>query len=204
MEGLHVAISDSVRNGLIRGIQVGSSDVNLSHLFFADDVIIMSEWINHDVENIIRIFKVFFLASGLKINIHKSNIYGVGVSPEDVNLMASATGCSAGSFPFTYLGLPIGSNMSPTANWKLLIDKFHSKLSSWKANLLSYGGRLTLLKSVLDSLDAEKVDVASMHLEGDVLDLFFMAFNGSDDHPVGGISSCVPENFWSRRVPESG
>ncbi|GKD35184.1 putative RNA-directed DNA polymerase, eukaryota, reverse transcriptase zinc-binding domain protein, partial [Tanacetum coccineum] len=152
MEGLHVAILDSVRTGLIRGIKIGYSDVNLSHLFFADDVIIMSDWSSHDVENIIRIFKVFFLDSGLKINIHNSSIYGVGVPPEEIHHMASNTGCSAGSFPITYLGFPIGSNMSLTANWKLLVDKFHSKLSSWKASLLSYGGRLTLLKTVLGSL----------------------------------------------------
>ncbi|GKC33733.1 RNA-directed DNA polymerase, eukaryota, reverse transcriptase zinc-binding domain protein [Tanacetum coccineum] len=111
MEGLHVAISDSVRNGLIHGIQVGSSDV-------------------------------FFLAPSPKINIRKSNIYDVGVSPEDVHLMDFVMGCSRRSFPFTYLGLPIGSNMSLTTNWKPLVDKFHSKLSSWKANMLSYGGRL--------------------------------------------------------------
>nr|GEY20786.1 RNA-directed DNA polymerase, eukaryota, reverse transcriptase zinc-binding domain protein [Tanacetum cinerariifolium] len=105
-------------------------------------------------ENIIRIFQIFHLASGLKISIHKSNIYGIGVSGEDVHLMASNTGCSAGSFPFTYLGLPIGSNMSLTANWKTLVDKFYSKLSSWKSNLLSFGGRLTLIKAVLGSLDS--------------------------------------------------
>ncbi|GJU84769.1 hypothetical protein Tco_1292315 [Tanacetum coccineum] len=42
--------------------------------------------------------------------------------------------------------------MYRTTNWKSLVDKFHSKLSSWKANLLSFGDRLTLLKSVLGSL----------------------------------------------------
>ncbi|GKA92962.1 putative RNA-directed DNA polymerase, eukaryota, reverse transcriptase zinc-binding domain protein [Tanacetum coccineum] len=88
MEGLHVAILDSVRTGLIRGIKVGYSDVNLNHLFFADDVIIMSDWSSHDMENIIRIFKVFFLDSGLKINIHNSSIYGVGVPPEEIHHMA--------------------------------------------------------------------------------------------------------------------
>nr|GEW55612.1 RNA-directed DNA polymerase, eukaryota [Tanacetum cinerariifolium] len=66
--------------------------------------------------------------------------------------MASNTGCSARTFPITYLGLPIGSNMSLMAIWKLLVDIFHSKLSSWKASLLSYGGRFTLLKTVLGSL----------------------------------------------------
>ncbi|GJQ96973.1 cytochrome P450 CYP72A219-like protein [Tanacetum coccineum] len=116
------------------------------------EAITTTEWSIHDMENIIRIFQIFHLASGLKINIHKSNIYGIGVSEEDVHLMASNTGCSAGLFPFTYLGLPIGSNMSLTANWKTLVDKFHSKLSSWKNNLLSFGERFTLIKAVLGSL----------------------------------------------------
>ncbi|GJT37184.1 RNA-directed DNA polymerase, eukaryota, reverse transcriptase zinc-binding domain protein [Tanacetum coccineum] len=120
MEGLHTPLSDSVRNGLIRGLNIGTSNINLSHLFFADDVIVTTEWSIHDMENIIRIFQIFHLASGLKINIHKSNIYGIGVSEEDVHLMASNTGCSA--------------------------------LSSWKSNLLSFGGRFTLIKAVLGSL----------------------------------------------------
>nr|GEW09192.1 hypothetical protein [Tanacetum cinerariifolium] len=36
--------------------------------------------------------------------------------------------------------------------WKILIDRFQKRLSSWKANSLSIGGRLTLIKVVLGSL----------------------------------------------------
>ncbi|GJY86489.1 retrovirus-related pol polyprotein from transposon TNT 1-94 [Tanacetum coccineum] len=36
--------------------------------------------------------------------------------------------------------------------WQLLIDRFRGKLSTWKANLLSIGGRLTLIKAVLGNL----------------------------------------------------
>jgi hypothetical protein len=50
------------------------------------------------------------------------------------------------------LGLPIGANMNKGLNWKPIIDKFHNRLSSWKAKTLSYGGRLTLIKSVLGAL----------------------------------------------------
>nr|GEY53180.1 hypothetical protein [Tanacetum cinerariifolium] len=64
----------------------------------------------HDLDNVICVFQVFFLASGLKINIHKSSIYEIGVSTNDIQIMAANTGCSAGLFPFTYLGgLAIGS-----------------------------------------------------------------------------------------------
>ncbi|GJX66996.1 RNA-directed DNA polymerase, eukaryota, reverse transcriptase zinc-binding domain protein, partial [Tanacetum coccineum] len=95
-------------------------------LVMEDDVIITTDWNARDLENIIRVLHVFYLASGLKINIHKSNIYG--------------------NIPFNYLGLPISSNMKSIASWKMLVDSFHLRLSTWKANLLSIGGRLTLIK----------------------------------------------------------
>ncbi|GKB19878.1 RNA-directed DNA polymerase, eukaryota, reverse transcriptase zinc-binding domain protein [Tanacetum coccineum] len=152
MEGLHNAFVDAVGNGLIRGININNSFINISHLFFADDVIITTGWNARDLENIIRVLHVFYLASGLKINIHKSNIYGIGVNEDEVYNMASNAGCIAGNIPFNYLGLPIGSNMKSIASWKMLIDRFRSRLSTWKASLLSIGGRLTLIKSVLGSL----------------------------------------------------
>nr|GFB35286.1 RNA-directed DNA polymerase, eukaryota, reverse transcriptase zinc-binding domain protein [Tanacetum cinerariifolium] len=99
-------------------------NVKRAYLSFADDVIITTDWSMHDLDNVICAFQI----------------------------MAANTGCSAGLFPFTYLGLPIGFNMSLISNWNALVDKFHLKLSFWKANLLSYGGRLMLIKAVLGSL----------------------------------------------------
>nr|GEX99420.1 RNA-directed DNA polymerase, eukaryota, reverse transcriptase zinc-binding domain protein [Tanacetum cinerariifolium]GEY33101.1 RNA-directed DNA polymerase, eukaryota, reverse transcriptase zinc-binding domain protein [Tanacetum cinerariifolium] len=75
-------------------------------------------------------------ASGLKLNVYKSGIYGIGVSNDDVHLMASNIRCVAGTLPFTYLGLPIGCNMSLIENWKSLIDKFKAKLSAHLNELL--------------------------------------------------------------------
>nr|GEX83317.1 putative RNA-directed DNA polymerase, eukaryota, reverse transcriptase zinc-binding domain protein [Tanacetum cinerariifolium] len=152
MEGLHCAMSNAVNSGLIRGIKLVSSGIVLSHLFYEDDVIITTDWNPHDIDNIIRVLHVFHLASGLKINIHKSNIFGIGVTNDEISSMTSWTGCAAGCFPFTYLGLLIGANMNLTSNWQILIDRFQKRLSSWKANLLSIGGRLTLIKEVLGSL----------------------------------------------------
>ncbi|GKC28992.1 RNA-directed DNA polymerase, eukaryota, reverse transcriptase zinc-binding domain protein [Tanacetum coccineum] len=152
MEGLHIALKDGLTANLFQGVKIGSSEIRLSHLFYADDVIILSEWNQCDMDNIIRILNVFYLASGLKINISKSNLYGVGVSSDDIESMAAGTGCSASNLPFSYLGLPIGSNMNRIANWNSLIERFKIRLSGWKANMLSSGGRLTLIKSVLGSL----------------------------------------------------
>ncbi|GJX53244.1 RNA-directed DNA polymerase, eukaryota, reverse transcriptase zinc-binding domain protein [Tanacetum coccineum] len=152
MEGLHLALKDVVQTHKIKGTHVGTSGFNLSHLFYADDVVITTDWNSNDLSNIIQILNDFYKASGLKINISKSNIYGVGVSMEDLVIMARSIGCAAGSLPLIYLGLPIGTNMNNLSNWNTLVDKFKAKLSRWKANLLSIGGRLTLIKSVLGSL----------------------------------------------------
>ncbi|GKB41285.1 hypothetical protein Tco_0886227 [Tanacetum coccineum] len=152
MEGLHMALNDGLTANMFHGVKFGSPGMNLSHLFYVDDVIILFEWNLNAMENTIRILNIFYIASGLKINIYKSNVYGVGVSFNEVEIMASYTGCEAGFLAFTYLGLLIGLNMRRIANWQPLIDRFKARLSGWKANLLSIGGRLTLIKSVIGSL----------------------------------------------------
>ena len=100
---------------------------------------------------IVHIMRVFHLASGLKINLHKSKLIGVGVAFEEVQGVAALIGCNAIQIPFVYLGVPVGGNMNRVASWKPMVDKFVSKLSTWKAKLLSIGGRLTLIKAVLGS-----------------------------------------------------
>nr|GEZ69579.1 RNA-directed DNA polymerase, eukaryota, reverse transcriptase zinc-binding domain protein [Tanacetum cinerariifolium] len=138
MEGLHMALKDGHAANLFHGVKVGSSGLHISHLFSADDVIILSDWNQNDMDNIIRILNIFYIASGLKIDIHKSNIFGVGVFSNEINSMAANTGCTTGSLAFTYLGLPIGSNMSRVVQWQGSSED--SKNLSWIkwSNTLSF------------------------------------------------------------------
>lgn len=86
MEGLHVALEDLKAAGFIHGIQVG--DVSLSHLVYADDVLLMGDWVEDNLKNIMVAFSCFYLASGLKMNLQKSKIYGIGVSGADLDHFA--------------------------------------------------------------------------------------------------------------------
>ena len=92
------------------------------------------------------------MVSGLKINLHKSNLFDVGVSDHIAQELAVLTGCRAAKLPFIYLGLPVGDSMSRSQGWRVLVDKMKERLSRWKLQLLSIGGRMTLIKSVLGSL----------------------------------------------------
>ncbi|KAK1361049.1 hypothetical protein POM88_045523 [Heracleum sosnowskyi] len=60
--------------------------------------------------------------------------------------------CQIGKWPMKYLGVPIGVSHKKKVFWKPLIQKMDQKLASWKAQSLNEAGRLTLLKSVVESL----------------------------------------------------
>ncbi|GKE35441.1 hypothetical protein Tco_1454763, partial [Tanacetum coccineum] len=69
-------------------------------------------------------------ASGLKINLAKSRLYGIGVAIEDVNVVVSSLGCAHNELPFIYLGLPVGKRMRFSDGWAKVIECFKSKLSA--------------------------------------------------------------------------
>lgn len=71
---------------------------------------------------------------------------------EDTRRLERGLKCSVGVTPFVYLGLLIGDRMSRVEAWNPVIEKFKNKLREWKAKSMSFGGRLTLIKSVLGSL----------------------------------------------------
>ncbi|GJR19664.1 putative RNA-directed DNA polymerase, eukaryota, reverse transcriptase zinc-binding domain protein [Tanacetum coccineum] len=118
MEELHLSIQKVVKDKRITRASVGENNINISHLFFADDVVFLSEWNAREVDGILHVLNDFHTQSGLKINIGKSNLYGVGTNTQDVRNMARASGCADGSLSFSYLVLQRFrnrlSNVSPT------------------------------------------------------------------------------------------
>ncbi|KAJ0558319.1 hypothetical protein HanIR_Chr07g0334971 [Helianthus annuus] len=112
----------------------------------------MGEWSRAELFNIVRILRVFYLCSDLKINLEKSNLYGIGVGLEETGELANVVGCKPDCLPFKYLGLKVGANMNRISNWQPVLEIFRARLSKWKSHLLSIGGRVVLVKSVLESL----------------------------------------------------
>jgi len=66
--------------------------------------------------------------------------------------LAEILGCSVSSFPQTYLGLPLSPHKLKFADYQPLLFSFDRYLAGWKARLLSTGGRIVLVNSVLGSL----------------------------------------------------
>jgi hypothetical protein len=60
--------------------------------------------------------------------------------------------CGQGQFPIRYLGIPIHYRRLTNAEWKMVEERLQLRLSIWKGKLLSLGGRLVLINSVLSNM----------------------------------------------------
>ncbi|GJU26052.1 putative RNA-directed DNA polymerase, eukaryota, reverse transcriptase zinc-binding domain protein [Tanacetum coccineum] len=125
-----------------------------------------------NARNLIIILKCFEEASGLKVNLAKSKLYGVGVSIEEVEAVASLLCCIHDSIPFTYLGLPVGRKMHFCDGLGEVINRLRDRLTAWKARSLSIRGRLTLIKSVLGSIPIYFLSLFKAHVKSQVGSLF--------------------------------
>ncbi|GKV11959.1 hypothetical protein SLEP1_g23168 [Rubroshorea leprosula] len=151
-EGLNGLVSSAVVKEQYKGVIVGNGAVSVSHLQFVDDMIFFGEATEENIQAIKCIMRIFELVSGLKINFGKSQLMGIGVGEEWRARMAFRLYCKEGGFPFKYLGIPIGGNHRRITMWQPMVESFKRKLESWKGRHLSFGGRITLINSVLSSL----------------------------------------------------
>ena len=55
-------------------------------------------------------------------------------------------GYRVGKLPTSYLGLPLGASFKTSRVWNAVEEGFRKRLSLWKRQYLSNGGRLTLIK----------------------------------------------------------
>jgi hypothetical protein len=151
-EGLGGLMKRAVELQRFKGFSFGGSELVISHLQYADDTLLIGEASSENLWAIKAILRAFELASGLRVNFHKSCLLGVNVSNEFLNMGAEFLNCRLGSTPFKYLGLPVGANPRRLATWQPLLDSLHARLNVWRNRYVSLGGRLTLLNAVLSAI----------------------------------------------------
>ncbi|CAN1127126.1 Putative ribonuclease H protein At1g65750 [Linum perenne] len=115
---------------------------------------------------------------------HKSTLFVIGEVHNGEEL-ARLFGCELGSLPSTYLGLPLGGRAKSKGIWDPVIESFRKRLEGWKTRFVSFGGRVTFLKSVLSNLPTYFLSIlrapASVLLKLESIQRRFM-WGGSDDN----------------------
>jgi len=111
--------------------------------------------VGHSLENVKAIkvlLRSFELVSRLRINFAKSKFGAIGISHHWIENVTNYLSCKVLANPFLYLGIPIGANPRHNVIWDPIVERCERKLSKWNQRHLYFGGRVTLIKSVLNSV----------------------------------------------------
>lgn len=129
---------------ILEGFKAGKNQVEVAIIQYADDTIIFCPGDGLLLRKWWEISNVFCVGLGLSLNVAKTTNVGINVAHEVLNGWAAEFLCKIESFPFNYLGFPLGSNHNWVAFWDPLIDKIKPKLDFWRCMTLFKGGRVTL------------------------------------------------------------
>jgi hypothetical protein len=120
-------------------------------ILFANDTLIFCDALPSHLRHLWSLFLCFEVASGLKVNLDKSELVPVG-NVSQMGRLACILGCGVSKLPEKYLGVPLGASYKAKHIWDGVIEKLGSWLANWKRMYLSKGGRVTLIKSTLANL----------------------------------------------------
>jgi hypothetical protein len=147
MEGLILLLKKGKGEGKLSGVKV-SRLVKILHLFFVDDVLIISKASPDEWQEIKNILSIFCRASGLMINWSKSIFY---FSKFNGDALENLKGIFPHCFEeldkgFHYLGYVLKADAYKAVYWRWLLKKIEDRIGMWCNRWLTLGGGFTLVK----------------------------------------------------------
>nr|XP_027127775.1 uncharacterized protein LOC113743906 [Coffea arabica] len=125
----------------------------VTHLADADDVIIFCSGVKHTLKKVMSVLENYCGVSGQQLNYQKSCfIDHDALTLPRKRVISQISGFHVKSLPIRYLGCTLYSGRRKRSYFSDICTSVAKRVLSWKENLLSSGGRLVLLKSVLSSL----------------------------------------------------
>ncbi|WVZ90646.1 hypothetical protein U9M48_036930, partial [Paspalum notatum var. saurae] len=138
---LAIIINRAKVEGKVNGVILHLVEDGLSILQYADDTVIFLDHHLEKARNMKVLLCVFEKLSGLKINFYKSEIFYFGQAKECENAYSELFG----------------------------EERFEKRLIGWKGKLLSVGGRLVLINSVLSSLPIRGLGIIDLEVHNKCL-----------------------------------
>lgn len=196
-------LKDNVATGRISPFLLnkgtGGSIAGPSHLLFADDMLVFLNGTRRSLRSLHALLGSYSAQSGQSANPSKSGfIVPDSSSPRALKSVSEILGFPRKTAPITYLGVPLFKGRPKVAYFDGLLDSIALRLNNWKNRLLSPGGRLVLLKSVLSSMPIYLMSILKLpKLVIKKLNSIFASFlwtgkNGSHIHWVSWRQICLP------------
>ncbi|XP_073149154.1 uncharacterized protein [Henckelia pumila] len=128
-------------------------DLPISHLAYADDVIIFANGGSHGLQRLKDFLAHYENCSGQLVNVAKSAmIFPLGWTARRRSRLLQITGFAEGQLPLKYLGAPLFRGNRKCSLFEPLLQSVRKKLEGWESHSLAPGSRMTLIRSVLLSI----------------------------------------------------
>lgn len=149
MEVLGQKIQQAVAAKQWRACRVRRDGPMISHLFFADDLLLFGEASCWQARRMHDILSDFCAQSGQRVNSRKSRIWYTPHTPaRKIHAISMEFGIPQTHHLGKYLGVPLIHERVQSTHFDYLIDKVRLRLSGWKSSLLSRASRLVLIQAV--------------------------------------------------------
>lgn len=79
----------------------------LTHLCFADDLLIFTDGSLSSVQNVLQVLREFELCSGLAVSVQKFSFFASGLTQQELDEIKVSTGMPNRTLPVSYLGVPL-------------------------------------------------------------------------------------------------
>ncbi|XP_026384293.1 uncharacterized protein LOC113279856 [Papaver somniferum] len=137
----------------IIGVKFSRKAPPITHLLFADDILIFGQANFQHVNNFLKILPDFGKLSGQMLNFDKSCVYfSKKLSPEFCDSLAQDVNMNIVSDSEKYLGAPLLLGHSKIKSFDHIVQSFEARLGNYVSTTLNQASRSTLIKSVLNSL----------------------------------------------------
>ncbi|XP_019082529.1 PREDICTED: uncharacterized protein LOC109125390 [Camelina sativa] len=128
-----------------------TSELEITHLMFADDVKIFFDGGSSSLHGITETLEDFAGWSGLTMNREKTKLFLAGINDME-SLAIASYGFPRAALPIRYLGLPLMCRKLKVTEYAPLVEKIRGKFLSWAVKSLSFAGRLQLIASIISSI----------------------------------------------------
>jgi hypothetical protein len=137
--------------GMLNGVKVTSSK-RISHLLFVDDVLLFRDGSPHEFQALNNTLELYKVVTGMEINVSKSYLLLCFLSMDPGHALADLLHfpCKSIDDGLKYFGFYLKHNSYKNFDWIWLFKKVEAHISHWFNRLISHGGGLVLLKSILE------------------------------------------------------
>ena len=152
-EGLHRMIKKAADNGDIQGVYICWNGPKLTHLFFADDSILLCRAVTQHCQKVLEILSSYERVSGQKLKRDQTSLFFSKSTPIEMqNQIMNDLGVSALRQYEEYLRLLAMVGRNKKASFDHLKQRVWKKLQGWEGKLLSQAGREVLIKAVIQAI----------------------------------------------------